>query len=78
MSNKSIRLDCYVVDVLMRDLVGHDHAPSAFLIYLFLTARAQEARGHSKIRISLRVIADETGLSKSAVQDALRVLRRRK
>src|ERR1041385_7594092 len=32
-------LDRYVIDVLMRDLVGHDHTPSAFLVYLWLWAR---------------------------------------
>lgn len=28
-----IPLDDYVVDTLMRDLVGHDHRPVSFLVY---------------------------------------------
>ena len=36
-----IVLDDYVVEVLMRDLVGHDHIPSAFLVYLHLWAEAE-------------------------------------
>ena len=31
-------LDDYVVDVLLRDLVGHDRRPVSFLVYLFLAA----------------------------------------
>jgi hypothetical protein len=29
-------LDDYVIDVLMRDLVGHDRRPVSFLVYLWL------------------------------------------
>ena len=29
-----LSLDGYVVDVLMRDLVGHDRIPVSFLVYL--------------------------------------------
>jgi hypothetical protein len=70
-----VRLDRYVVDVLMRDLVGHDQQPSAFLVYIFLYARAGNSR--ARIPISLRDIPEETGLSKSAVQTAISTLRRR-
>src|SRR5260370_34969291 len=42
---KSIRtsvftLERYVTEVLMRDLVGHDHFPPAFFAYIFYRARA--------------------------------------
>jgi hypothetical protein len=67
-------LDAYVLDVLMRDLAGHDRRPSAFLVYLMLWWRA--ARGEST-QMSLQQLAEATGLSKSAVQDALRLLTRR-
>ena len=67
-------LDPYVLDVLMRDLTGHDHRPSAFLVYLMLWWR--EARGY-EMTLSLQQLADATGLSKSAVQGALRHLTRR-
>jgi helix-turn-helix protein len=71
-----VRLDRYVIEVLMCDLVGHDQQPSAFLVYLFLHARSGESS--RRILVSLRDIAEETGLSKSAVQTAIFTLRRRK
>jgi DNA-binding MarR family transcriptional regulator len=69
-----IRIDTYVVDVLMRDLVGHDRSPSAFLVYLYLW---RQTRGRRKVRLSHRAIAADVGLSKSAVQHALQILHRR-
>ena len=73
----SFRVDPYVVDTLMQDLVGHDHRPSAFIVYLFFLRRcAQEAGG--VCRASLAQIAEGTGLSRRAVQDAIALLRRRK
>jgi len=72
----TIPLDSYVVDVLMRDLVGHDRSAAAFLVYLFLWRRTR-ADSAPAIRLSHQDIADETGLSKSAVQQALRILHRR-
>jgi hypothetical protein len=73
----SVTIDPYVVDVLMRDLVGHDRAPSAFLVYLWLW---RESRGAQRERVgaSLQTIATRTGLSKSAVQHAVRHLARRR
>jgi hypothetical protein len=70
-------LDRYVVDTLMPDLVGHDKRPSALLVYLFLWAQAGEPR-RRKASASLRAISEGTGLSKRGVQDALRVLTRRR
>jgi hypothetical protein len=74
---RSLNLDAYVLDVLMRDLVGHDRAPSAFVVYLWLYART---RGQSKpsVGASLQTIASETGLSKSSVQNAVAHLTRRR
>ena len=63
-------IDDYVLDVLMRDIVGHDQQPAAFLVYLFLYGRAARQRWQP-IKASLRTLADATGLSKSAVQSAL-------
>jgi DNA-binding MarR family transcriptional regulator len=71
-----IKLEPYVVDVLLRDLVGHDRSPAAFLVYLSLYALAYGA-GRRSVRISLKQLAERTGLSKSAVQAALRILLRR-
>lgn len=69
-------LDPYIVDVLMRDLVGHDRAPSAFVVYLWAW-RSGPGAGRARIGASLQTIATRTGLSKSAVQAAVRHLTRR-
>jgi len=64
------------MDVLLPDLAGHDHAPLAFLVYLVLWTALyrQEQR---RVGLSLQQLAQLTGLSKSAVQAGLRVLKRR-
>ena len=69
-------LDPYILDVLMRDLVGHDHTPSAFLVYLWLWGRTEG--GRRRFAASLGGIALETGLSKSSVQNAVRQLTQRR
>ena len=69
-------IDPYVIDILMRDLVGHDRAPSAFLVYLWLASKTLlRKRG---VAASLQMMADATGLSKSSVSNALAHLRRRR
>lgn len=70
-------LDPYIVDVLMPDLVGHDHRPAAFLVYLYLSKQAAHAR-RDTVAVSLACIAAQTGLSKSTVQSAIRHLRSRR
>ena len=65
--------DGYVIDALMRDLVGHDRRPSAYLVYLALAAAAGEGRA----LLSLAQIAEQTGLSKRGVQAAIGHLKRR-
>lgn len=72
-----IALEAYVVDVLMRDVVGHDRMPSAFLVYLWLW-RQTRGRRRTRFGASLQTIASETGLSKSSVQNAVRHLSGRK
>jgi DNA-binding MarR family transcriptional regulator len=71
-----LKLEGYVVEVLLRDLVGHDRSPAAFLVYLSLYAMTYGAARRSA-RLSLKQLAERTGLSKSAVQAALRILLRR-
>jgi len=73
----TVRLDTYVIETLMADLVAHDRSPSAFLVYLYLYWRAAGSRSRA-IQLSHQSIANETGLSKSAVQAAIRNLVRRK
>ena len=69
-----IGIDSYILDTLMPDLVGHDHRPSAFLVYLYLWRH----RSNRQAVHSLRAIAEGTGLSKRAVQDGLARLERRR
>lgn len=73
----SLAIDDYVLRTLMPDLVGHDRQPSAFVVYLFLWERSGGARQRN-VSLSLREIAEGTGLSKRAVQTALSVLGRRR
>ncbi len=67
MSNKQYTLDAYVLDALMRDLVGHDHRASAFLVYLVLAGASDEGAPH----LSHAQLAERTGLSKRSVQNAV-------
>jgi hypothetical protein len=69
-------LDDYVVDVLMRDLVGHDRKPASFLVYLWLTR--EQTRRQSAVRVSYQELAESVGLSKSSAQSAVGWLIRRK
>ena len=73
---ETIGIDDYVFDVLMRDLVGHDQKPAAFMVYLHLYGQTARHKWRH-ISASVRTIADATGLSKSAVHAALTHLRRR-
>jgi Helix-turn-helix domain len=74
---KTIVIDDYVIAVLMRDLVGHDRMPSAFLVYLHLWGESyRESKG--AIPASHQTIAEATGLSKSSVQKGIRCLVDRK
>jgi DNA-binding MarR family transcriptional regulator len=74
---RAIRFDSYVVENLMPDLVGHDKKPSAFVVYLYLCGRLSYSRSR-RVQVSLQTIADDTGLSKSAVQMSVRHLVRRR
>lgn len=67
MTDKQYVLDTYVLDTLMRDLVGHDRRTSAFLVYLSLFASSDGGFA----RISHAQLAERTGLSKRGAQDAV-------
>ena len=69
-------LDDYLVDVLMRDLVGHDRRPVSFLVYLWLAA--EQRRRAAPVQISYQDLAESIGVSKSSVQAAVGWLVRRK
>lgn len=71
-----IPIDEYVVDVLLPDLTGHDRAPTAFLVYIRLWTALYRAE-QKRVALSLKSLSETTGLSKSGVQSAIRVLKRR-
>jgi hypothetical protein len=75
-ADDSVRLDAYVLDVLLPDLVGHDRRPSALLVYLVLWRRTRGGRAAASV--SLAALAEASGLSKRAVQGALATLARRR
>lgn len=68
--------DDYIIDVLLRDLVGHDRKPAAFLVYLWLSA--EQARRRTEVRVSYEEMAEAIGVSKSSAQTAVKWLARRK
>ncbi|HST12736.1 MAG TPA: hypothetical protein VLL05_20335 [Terriglobales bacterium] len=71
-----ISFDNYVIDVLMRDLVGHDRRPTSFLVYLWLDA--EQARRGGPVQVSYLELAESVGVSKSSAQLAVNWLVRRK
>jgi hypothetical protein len=71
-----LAVDEYVVDVLMRDLVGHDRKPASFLVYLWLAAEQQ--RQGKAVTISYQQLAESIGISKSSAQAATGWLAKRK
>ncbi len=73
MPSHRLVLPAKVIDQLMRDLAGHDRSPAAFLVWLWLW-RGSLAEGRQGVSVSLQSIASGTGLSKSAVQIAVRHL----
>jgi DNA-binding GntR family transcriptional regulator len=60
----------------MHDLIGHDGSSAAFVVYLHLW-RHSLGKQEAGVQMSLRDIAEGTGLSKRGVQAALTILSRR-
>ena len=74
-----IQLDDYVIDVLMRDLIGHDRRVVSFLVYLWFAAeQGKEQRKGNVVEASYREIAECIGVSKSSAQAAVTWLIKRK
>ncbi len=79
----AMRVDPYVVDTLMRDLVSHSRSAAAFLVYLQLYRHTQGV-GRESVAMSHAVLAELIGISKRSVQTAVahlaerRLIRRRK
>jgi hypothetical protein len=74
---KTVGLDTHIIDALMRDLVGHDRRPAAFIVYLWLW-RCTVGADRNSIGLSLQDISRATGLSKSAVQASVKRLTQRR
>ncbi len=78
-----MRIDPYVIDTLMRDLVTHSRSTAAFLVYLQLY-RHTEGTGRTSVAISHAALAEWIGISKRSVQIAVahlserRLIRQRK
>ena len=77
MTTDTVRIDRYILDTLLADVVGHDRAPSSFVVYLYLWNRTFGC-GEKSVKASHQTIAADSGFSKSGVQAALRHLTRRK
>ncbi len=71
-----MQIDDYVIETLMRDLVGHDRRPVSFLVYLWLTA--EQARRRGEVEASYQEMAESVGISKSSAQAAVGWLKRRR
>ena len=76
-NSNTVAFDRYVFETLLADLVGHDKSPTAFVVYLHLW-NCTFGAGMKSVHASHQTIANDTGLSKSGVQAALRHLNRRK
>lgn len=78
-----MKIDRYILDTLMRDLVAHSHSRAAFLVYLQLYGQTHGI-GRESVAISHQVLAEWIGISKRSVQTSLahlidrRLIRRRK
>jgi hypothetical protein len=81
-SPRQFKVDAYVMETLLPDLVLHDRRPSTFIVYLYLWYRTANERAGARTRPGPRTshqeMATATGLSKSAVQGAIRILIRRR
>ena len=73
MTTQAYVVDRYVLDTLMADLVGHDHKPSSFLVYLAILAADADGRAV----FSHAELAERTGQSRRTVQTAVENLKRR-
>src|SRR4051812_21959524 len=78
-----MRVDPYLIDTLMRDLVAHSRSAAAFLAYVQLYRDTHRA-GRDSVAMSHVVLAESIGLSKRSVQMAVahlaerRLIRQRK
>jgi hypothetical protein len=78
-----MKIEPYILDTLMRDLVAHSRSSTSFLVYLQLYGHTYGV-GRDSVAISHQVLAELIGISRRSVQTALahligrRLIRRRK
>jgi len=72
-----MKIDPYVIDTLMRDLVAHSRSAAAFLVYLQLYSRTHGV-GRESVAMSHAALADWIGISKRSVQIAVAHLAERR
>ena len=78
-----MKIDPYIVDTLMRDLVSHSRSTATFLVYLQLY-RHTHGIGRDSVAMSHAVLAEIIGVSKRSVQTSIahlvyrRLIRQRK
>jgi len=66
----AMKIDPYILDTLMRDLVAHSRSAAAFLVYLQLY-RQTHGLGRQNVAMSHAVLAELIGISKRSVQMAV-------
>jgi hypothetical protein len=66
-----MKIDPYLTETLMRDLVAHSRSAAAFLVYLQLYSLTHGS-GRNSLAMSHGVLAELTGISKRSVQTANR------
>jgi DNA-binding GntR family transcriptional regulator len=72
-----MKIDPYIIDTLMRDLVAHSRSSAAFLVYLQLYRHTHGA-GRESAAMSHAALADLIGISKRSVQTAVAHLAERR
>ena len=65
-----MKIDAYLTETLMRDLVEHSRSATAFLVYFQLYCRTH-GEGRESVAMSHSVLAEWTGVSKRSVQTAV-------
>ena len=65
-----MKIDPYLSETLMRDLVAHSRSSAAFLVYFQLYCLTHGS-GRNSIAMSHGVLAELTGISKRSVQTAI-------
>ena len=65
-----MKIDPYLTETLMRDLVAHSRSAASFLIYFQLYSLTHGAGRHS-IAMSHSILAELTGISRRSVQTAI-------